>query len=668
MANVFDFQMNADENVTKTIAEMEMQLKNLYPSLRGVREELRFGGSETLDNVGSVSDKLRDMSQFAKDNVQHIGAIIPPLKNVGELTVKYGGLMKKYGGIVGGVGAIGYGATKLYQGMRDAGKEAITRSTRAKNAGMSVADFTRLSGAMQISTGSSMDETDQSVESLYSVLQNALTNRNSSTKTQLNEIGVEIAKNKNGNADVYKTMKNLAAKWNNIVPETQNTLREHLGLDDNTLSFLRDGGQKINGKLKIEELLDKSEQFGLTIQDKANEQIEAVGARINEAEARVAGTLRDWKNDMLLTSVGQWDKAKAAAQDKNPVHGFLAGTGTFFNPLGFNNGGDQLALLKKAKKDDEFRKTLGFKEKTDLLLEYASEDLIKKLNAYYFPNEKPSHVGEKVPDMPAVKTPDYPNPNQRKKNGKTTRGERNKNPGNLRDASNTIGRDGPNPKNSFVQFRTMHDGLSAMSRQLMLYGDRGIDTLNRIIHKYAPTLDNNDTFGYIDFVSKRTGINPNERLNMHDPALIERLMKPMIFKESELQFSSETLQSAIMDSIHDPRWAGLRSKENLQRQRLWYEYNHEQPPVYSQNRVVEKNEETINKKQSEQPATPLLYSQDKRAEYDEESARKIAKAVQDAIGTKPFQIEITLHGDKTEQRQQIKLNSAGKVTTSMRYP
>ncbi|AOM40491.1 hypothetical protein [Xenorhabdus hominickii] len=644
MANVFDFQLNADENVTKTIAEMEMQLKSLRPSLAGVREELRFGGSETLDNVGAVSNKLRDMSQFAKDNVQHIGAIIPPLKNVGELTAKYGGLAKKYGGIVGGVGAIGYGATKLYQSVRDAGKEAITRSTRAKNSGMSVADFTRMSGAMQLSTGAAMDEADQSVESLYPVLQNALTIRNSATKAELNKIGVEIAKNKNDNADVYQTMKNLAAEWNNIVPETQNTLREHLGLDANTLSFLRDGGRKINGKFKIEELLSKSDAFGLTKQDKDNEQIEKLGERINEVEARAAGALREFRGDMLLTGFGQWDKAKEVAKDKNSVHGFFAGAAAFANPFGFNHGGDQLALLKKAKKDDEFRRTLSFKEKTDLLLEYASEDLIKKLNAYYFPNEKPSHVGEKVPDMSVVKTPDYPNPNQRKKNGKTTRGERNKNPGNLRAASNAIGRDGPDPENSFVQFRTMEDGLSAMSRQLMLYGDRGINTLNRIIHKYAPIKDKNNTFGYIDFVSKRTGINPNERLNMHEPELIERLMKAMIFKESEMQFSPEELQRAIMASIHDPRWAGLRANHHLQNQRMLYGSNGQEQPL------------------------PSLYSQNRQTEYDEETIKKIALAIQEAIGDKTITVDINLVNDNTGERQRFQTKTAGKITTSMQYP
>ncbi|AOM39213.1 hypothetical protein [Xenorhabdus hominickii] len=643
MANVFDFQINADENVTKAISDMETQVKSLYPSLRGVREELRFGGSETLDNVGSVSNKLRDMSQFAKDNVQHIGAIIPPLKNVGELTAKYGGLAKKYGGIVGGVGAIGYGATKLYQSVRDAGKEAITRSTRAKNSGMSVADFTRMSGAMQLSTGAAMDEADQSVESLYPVRQNALTIRNSATKAELNKMGVEIAKNKNDNADVYQTMKNLAAEWNNIVPETQNTLREHLGLDANTLSFLRDGGRKINGKFKIEELLSKSDAFGLTKQDKDNEQIEKLGERINEVEARAAGALREFRDDMLLTGFGQWDKAKTAAKDKNPVHGFLTGAATFVNPFGFNNGGDQLALLEKAKKDDEFRRTLSFKEKTDLLLEYASEDLIKKLNTYYFPNEKPSHVGEKVPDMPVVRESNYANP--LKESGRQPRGIRNNNPGNLVAAPNAVGKD-YGKTHTYVKFGTAHDGISAMARQLMLDAERGLNTIDLFLDKYASKKAGNNTEAYVRSVSQRTGYARNQRLDMHDPEVLNNLMAAMIKQENENinPYSKKQITDGINDAIHSDRWRGLRKPEIIREQRLKYSLTAQEQPF------------------------PSLYGQKKESGYEEVIAANIAKAVREAIGDKPFLVEIALVDNKTGERQRFQEKTTGKVTTSMQYP
>ncbi|MDE1492554.1 hypothetical protein [Xenorhabdus bovienii] len=656
MANAFDFELNADENATKALAEIEARLKGLQPTLNSTREGLRFGGSETLDNVGSVSNKLRDMSQFAKDNVQHIGAIIPPLKNVGELTAKYGGLAKKYGGIIGGVGAIGYGATKLYQGMRDAGKDAITRSTRAKNSGMSVADFTRMSGAMQISTGASMDDTDQSVESLYPVLQNALTNRNSSTKAELNKIGVEIAKNKNGNADVYQTMKNLAAEWNNIVPEAQNTLREHLGLDGNTLSFLRDGGQKKEGKLKIEELLNKSDKFGLTIQDKANEQIEKVGERINEVEARVAGTLRNWKNDMLLTGVGQWDKAKETAKDKNPVHGFFAGAATYFNLFDFNNGGDQLALLKKARKDKEFRKTLTFKENTDLLLTYASEDLIKKLNAYYFPNAKPSHVGEKVPDMPIVEEPKIGSENNKNSSGNTRkpRGIRNNNPLNIEFAKQKGATVEDHPERRFAKFNTPYEGLERTAWQLRRYFNGLTDKVYRqsvdlIVSKWAPPgkKDNNRTEEYIKRIAKRLGVGRHDRLDLNNHNVMYALMREMGMVESKSFPYDKDLVMAAITSTPDP--TKMLAKNDT-------------PNIDP--RVSSNNEKNTNEQEQQYPS---LYSKKTDVESEAEIAKGMVKAFQEAIRDK-LQVEFTLVNEQTGERQKFQSNTAGKVTTSMRFP
>ncbi|MGJ0626911.1 hypothetical protein [Xenorhabdus bovienii] len=105
MANVFDFELHADENATKALAEIEARIKALQPVLNSTREGLRFGGSETLENTGALGNKLRDMSQSAKDNVQNIGDMIPPLKNFGELFTKYSGITSKMG-LFGGIGGL----------------------------------------------------------------------------------------------------------------------------------------------------------------------------------------------------------------------------------------------------------------------------------------------------------------------------------------------------------------------------------------------------------------------------------------------------------------------------------------------------------------------------------------------------------------------------------
>ncbi|MDC9591661.1 lytic transglycosylase domain-containing protein, partial [Xenorhabdus sp. XENO-10] len=128
MANVFDFQLNADDNATRALAEIEARIKGLQPVLNSTREGLRFGGSETLENTGALSNKLRDMSRSAQDNVQNIGDMIPPLKNFGELFTKYSGLTSKMG-LFGGIGGVVGGMAAGYKTLRDMGKEAYNLDT-----------------------------------------------------------------------------------------------------------------------------------------------------------------------------------------------------------------------------------------------------------------------------------------------------------------------------------------------------------------------------------------------------------------------------------------------------------------------------------------------------------------------------------------------------------
>jgi hypothetical protein len=659
MGNVFDFQLNADENATKALAEIEDRIKQLNPLLGSTREALRFGGSETLDTTGSLSNQLRDMSRYAQDNVQNIGDMIPPLKNFGELFSKYSGIASKMG-LLGGIGGAIGGMTAGYNTLRDMGKEATNLDTLSKNTAMSIEDTTKLTGAL-VQVGADADDAQKSVQNLFNVLNSAHRGENDSVLSELNNLKIPIHETKDGSADTIPTLLEIAKKFPNMPSETQFRLSNKLGLTPDVLTLIREN--------KIEERLDKSVKNGQSRTAEENQKLVDFNTEANELGARISGlwnrgkiggatwfldSNKEEKGRPEMKSVQEYQKREKDTADS------------------FYHGNKVDDIRQRALRDEEFKKQLTFKEKLSLTINKPDEGLQKKLNDKYsesWEKQKKDHeskaAAKKIQVAQKIEEPNYPNP--LKKKGKPNRSERNKNPGNLRAASNTIGRDGSDPNTSFVQFRTMRDGLAAMSRQLMLYGDRNRNTLNTIIPKYAPKEDYNDTLGYIKNVSKWTGINPNERLNMHEPATIEKLMKAMIMQESSMQFSPEELQSAIMDSIHDPRWAGLRSKENLQRQRLWYEYNPEQTSSYSQNKQAEGNEETINKKSSEQPAITSLYSQDKRAEYDEEMSKRIALAVQEAIGDKTITVDINLFNDKTGEKQKFQTKTAGKVTTAMSY-
>jgi hypothetical protein len=63
----------------------------------------------------------------------------------------------------------------------------------------------------------------------------------------------------------------------------------------------------------------------------------------------------------------------------------------------------------------------------------------------------------------------------------------------------------------------MDHGIDAQSSLLQGYGNKGLNTLNAIINRWAPSSDNNNTNAYASFVSKKMGVDPNQPLDMNDP-------------------------------------------------------------------------------------------------------------------------------------------------------
>lgn len=118
--------------------------------------------------------------------------------------------------------------------------------------------------------------------------------------------------------------------------------------------------------------------------------------------------------------------------------------------------------------------------------------------------------------------------------------ERNNNPGNLR-------KWGANPVvDGFAKFKSPEEGLQAMAVQLKLYQKRDhLDTVRDLISKWAPKTEN-DTEGYINFVSKQIGKGSKEKLNLQDPALISNLVYAITKREnSRSNFTKESVSQAL---------------------------------------------------------------------------------------------------------------------------
>lgn len=107
-------------------------------------------------------------------------------------------------------------------------------------------------------------------------------------------------------------------------------------------------------------------------------------------------------------------------------------------------------------------------------------------------------------------------------------GIRNRNPGNLRFANQYGAIRG---EGGFAKFGNDEAGISALHRQLGLYFGRGINTISKIVNKYAPASDNNNVPAYINALMRATGKGAHETLDFGDTETIISLMNGIINQE-----------------------------------------------------------------------------------------------------------------------------------------
>lgn len=120
----------------------------------------------------------------------------------------------------------------------------------------------------------------------------------------------------------------------------------------------------------------------------------------------------------------------------------------------------------------------------------------------------------------------------------TTRAERNNNPGNLefRGQAGAVPEDG---SGRFAKFGSTAEGVSALAKQLNRYGERGLDTIKKIINTYAPSSENN-TQAYIDALSKRLGVSGDQKLDLKDAGTLSGLIKGIARHESGSDYLSDS--------------------------------------------------------------------------------------------------------------------------------
>ena len=127
------------------------------------------------------------------------------------------------------------------------------------------------------------------------------------------------------------------------------------------------------------------------------------------------------------------------------------------------------------------------------------------------------------------------------------RGIRNNNPGNIRHAGTLWqGQSKAQSDKAFITFNTPEMGIRAMARILLNYQiHHKLDTVDGIIHRWAPPKDHNDTPAYVNAVAIGVGVKPNDHIDLKgNPVVLNKLVNAIITHENGSNPYSPTVISA----------------------------------------------------------------------------------------------------------------------------
>jgi hypothetical protein len=94
---------------------------------------------------------------------------------------------------------------------------------------MSVQDFSRLSGALQL-VGADSESAASSIEGIFKSLNEANSAGNAVVMSAMAQIGAQIEKNKDGSVNTLKTLESIARIFPKLRPDQQKSFANAMGL------------------------------------------------------------------------------------------------------------------------------------------------------------------------------------------------------------------------------------------------------------------------------------------------------------------------------------------------------------------------------------------------------------------------------------------------------
>src|SRR5215217_398983 len=127
------------------------------------------------------------------------------------------------------------------------------------------------------------------------------------------------------------------------------------------------------------------------------------------------------------------------------------------------------------------------------------------------------------------------------------RGIRNNNPLNIEHnpANKWLGLDERPSDGRFCRFVSADYGVRAACLLLMTYQDRhNLRTIRDIVEKWAPANENNVS-AYVAAVSTRTGFTPNQQIDLHNRANMEKLVAAMARHETGRELEQAVINKGL---------------------------------------------------------------------------------------------------------------------------
>lgn len=445
---------------------------------------------------------------------------------------------------------VGRGMADFTRTVISGGAQLDRMSTRL---GTSADTLSRWQGAVRQSggTGEGLLNTLQGLSN--EMTQIAVTGQ-SSLIPMLGFLGVSL-KNSNGQAkSTVELLKDIGDAANAKIPDKANrfNILQSLGIDEGTINLLMKGGAERDRLLASQKAYSDADARSARL---AQEKWEGVKLNIERTSQAIVikllPVLERLTNAMLkfadtavpiLLQVGDaigvlddktngWSTALLGVLATLRLiggAGVLSGITRLAGSLG---GVIALALLLKGDESENSKNAKELSRKAESGDRAAAEKLAKlQLENQWWRTMFGGKITEQDIQQRADQIQGYktvPSPNvgggapQSSTGG--SRAQRNNNPGNLeyRGQSGSVPEDG---SGRFAKFGSPEEGVQALARQLQLYGKRGIDTIEEIIKTYAPASENN-TQAYIDALTKRMGVAPNEQLDLNNPTTLSGLIK-----------------------------------------------------------------------------------------------------------------------------------------------